>query len=314
VSKPSVSVSTPDLAIERAWEPRRQRWLTRRDVAFLTLTLAATAWAWRPLTMVISRSLGSDEQYQHYSHIVLIPVIVLYLLFQNRVVITRVSAAAPAAGSIVFAFGAAIVWIATASRMVTHVDYRLSAATFGLVVAWLGAFTLAYGVRAVRASLYPLTFLGFMVPMPPAAIHSVIVFLQHASAEVSGILFGLIGMPVFRQGDLVFALPGLTIQVAEECSGIRSSLALLIIGFLISYIALRTSWARAVFVAAVIPVAIFKNAVRIVVLSWLAIHVDPAFISGGLTHRTSGIPVFLLALSILGGMVWLLRRLEARAT
>jgi exosortase len=120
-------------------------------------------------------------------------------------------------------------------------------------------------------------------------------------------------MPVFRQ-DLVFALPGITIQVAEECSGIRSSLALVISGLVIAYIFLRTPAARIAFVVLIVPVAIAKNALRIVALSWLSVHVDPSFITNSLAHRTSGLPVFGLSLIVLGTIAWFFRKAESALT
>src|SRR5262249_49767303 len=138
-----------------------------------------------------------------------------------------------------------------------------------------------------------------------------IVLLQKGSAEVTYVIFDLLGVPVYREG-FFFALPGLAIEVAEECSGIRSSLALLITGVLASHLLLRRAWSRAVFMAGIVPIAIVKNAVRIVVLSLLAIHVDKGFITGSALHQRGGIPLFFVTLLMVGGVVWLLQRLEAR--
>ena len=313
MSKRSLSVPTPDLALEATWAPVRRRvWLTRREITFLVLVAAAVVWSWRPLTTVIVRSLWVED-YEHYSHIILLPFIVGYLLYLSRVAIYRHATTSLQPGGIVFGLGFALAGIAPTSILTGDAEHRLSLVMLGLVVMWVGAFLLAYGPDALQATLYPFALLIFMVPLPPKAVHGVIVFLQRASAEGSAILFGLIGMPVFRQGEFIFSLPGLTIQVAEECSGIRSSLALLISGLVMAYFFLRTPWARAAFAAATIPVAIVKNSVRIVALSWLSVHVDPSFIAASTTHRTSGIPVFMLAISILAGIMWLLRRAEARS-
>ena len=62
-----------------------------------------------------------------------------------------------------------------------------------------------------------------------------------------------------------------------------------------------------------VPLAIVKNAVRIVVLSLLGIYVDPGFVGAGVLHRYSGLPVFALAFAILGAIIWLLQRSEARS-
>jgi len=61
----------------------------------------------------------------------------------------------------------------------------------------------------------------------------------------------------------------------------------------------------------VVPIAVFKNAVRIVTLSVLSIYVNPSFLTGNLHHR-GGIVFFLLALGLIFGLTELLRRLEAR--
>ena len=52
-----------------------------------------------------------------------------------------------------------------------------------------------------------------------------------------------------------------------------------------------------------------KNAVRIVLLSWLAVHIDPNFVTGSALHEKGGIPLFVVSVTILGDIAWLLRRL-----
>ena len=279
------------------------------EAGFLLLIALSVAWAWQPLTTVIGRSLKSEE-YAHYSHIVLLPFISGYLLYLNRDAILRHARPGPRTGILLGLAGTATIWFAGAS-IIGELDSRLSLAMLGLVTFWAGSFVICYGVRGLGNAAFPFVLLIFMVPLPPAALTATIVFLQRASAEASALIFALIGMPVFRDG-FVFALPGLTIQVAEECSGIRSSLALLISGLMMASLLLRGTWTRVVFILLIVPVAIVKNAVRIVGLSWLAIHVDPSFIAGSTVHRTSGIPVFLASLLILGGLAALLRRCERK--
>jgi len=150
----------------------------------------------------------------------------------------------------------------------------------------------------------------FMAPLPPVLLHSIVGFLQRASAEASALIFQLIGVPVFRQG-FVFALPGLTIEIAEECSGIRSSVALFIVGLVAAHLYLASTWTKVAVALLSVPVAIAKNAIRIVVLSLLSMYVDPGFVGPGLLHRNSGIPVFAMAFASLGAIIWLLHKSEA---
>jgi exosortase/archaeosortase family protein len=107
----------------------------------------------------------------------------------------------------------------------------------------------------------------------------------------------------------VFSLPGITIEVAEECSGIRSSLILLIMSLLAGHLYLRSAWTKTLLSAATLPLGIVKNGIRIVTLTLLSIYIDPSFLTGQL-HQKGGIVFFLLALVILAPVLWLLQRLE----
>ena len=135
--------------------------------------------------------------------------------------------------------------------------------------------------------------------------------LQRSSAEVTALLFSVLHVPVYREG-FIFSLSKFTIYVAEECSGIRSFLALVITSLVAGHWFLTSGWARTALVVVVVPLAVIKNAFRIVGLTLLANYVDPTYLTDSALHRTGGIPMFLLSLIVLIGVVWLLRRWESR--
>ena len=72
--------------------------------------------------------------------------------------------------------------------------------------------------------MFPLFFLAFMIPLPEIVVDSLEEASKQASAEVASWLFLISGTPFLRTGTM-FQLPGITITVAKECSGIRSSLS-----------------------------------------------------------------------------------------
>jgi exosortase len=185
----------------------------------------------------------------------------------------------------------------------------LSLMTLSSVLFWVGGFIYFYGTASFRKAIFPLTFLILMVPIPNAMVEKIIFILQHASAEASYFIFKLTGVPIFREG-LVFHLPGISVEVAEECSGIRSSIALFITTILASYLFLRSGFRRSILILTILPLAIFKNAVRIVTLSLLAVYVDKSFLTDSLLHKRGGILFFILALALLAPVLWLLKRSE----
>ena len=186
-------------------------------------------------------------------------------------------------------------------------EWLLSAETVSLVLIWVGAFTFFYGATTLRAAAFPMAFLLLMVPIPESILGRVINLLQSGSTDIAYFLFRTAGVPVLRQGFLL-TVPGVTIEVAKECSGIRSSMALFITCLLAAHLFLRTGWRKLLFVLLAFPVALIKNGVRIVTLTLLSVYVDPSFLTGNLHHK-GGIVFFLLALLILAPVLMLLEKI-----
>lgn len=151
-----------------------------------------------------------------------------------------------------------------------------------------------------------------MIPIPEVILRPIVRFLQTGSAEVSYWVIRSVGVPIFRDGFL-FTLPGLTIEVAEQCSGIRSGISLFLVGILAGHIFLKSGWRKLALAAAVVPITIAKNGLRIVTISLLGAYVDRQVLSGPL-HRAGGIPFFLVALVLLAVVLWALRRGESPKT
>lgn len=275
-----------------------------RNGAAVLLWISLCLWFLPVLEQLLSFSLTEE----HFSHVVLIPLVSLYLLAQGRHSVLASREWSPIPGGLVLALG--LLCYACADMPERETD-KLAMATLAFVILCWGLFLVCFGATSFRGHSFALVFLLFMVPLPSFLLEQVIGVLQRSSAEVSALLFSLIGIPVFRDG-FVFSLSQFTIHVAEECSGIRSFLSLVIVSLLAGHWFLRTGWARTGLVGIVVPLAVGKNAMRIVGLALLANYVDPAFITNSPLHRSGGIPLFALSLLVIAGLVWVLRRVEAR--
>jgi exosortase C (VPDSG-CTERM-specific) len=245
-----------------------------------------------------------------YSYVLLVPFISLYLVWWRRQEWTRESVAAPwlAVGPVTG--GLVLVgafWLAVGFGWQPARQDYLSLMSLAFLLCFLGICLGLLGAKTLRTLAFPAGFLIFMVPFPVVVEHGFEAFLQHASAEASYLLLKLSGTTMFREGTL-FVLPGITLEVAPECSGVRSSLVLFITSLLAGYLFLRGRWARTALAVAVIPLGILRNAVRILVLAQLCIHINPDMIDSSL-HRRGG-PVFfvisLVPLFLL--LVWMRRR------
>jgi exosortase len=243
-----------------------------------------------------------------FSQIPLIPFISCYLVYGNRNAIFSEISYGWKLGLGLILPGVVSLGAGQFNLLSLRSTNQVVLVVFGMVLIWMGMFAVFFGTRAFRIATFPLLFLLFTIPIPEPALSNFIVFLQKGSADLAEMFFGLARVPYFRQG-FIFELPKVTIRVAEECSGIRSTLALLITTVLASHLFLRSNWKRLLLVLLVVPVAIFKNGLRIATLSILAIYVNPGFLQGNLHHR-GGIVFFVIALLPMALLLLWLERSE----
>jgi exosortase C (VPDSG-CTERM-specific) len=243
-----------------------------------------------------------------HSYISFIPFVSAYLIYTQRRKLPSDYCSAPGLAMIplVAAVGAlAATWILPLSRN----DY-LALFAFSFVCFLAAGGFLFLGRRWMAAAAFPFAFLFFLVPLPDGAVDWLETASKLGSAEAANLFFNMSGTPALRDGT-VFALPGITIQVAQECSGIRSSWVLFITSLLAAHLFLKKPWRRFVLVAAVIPLGILRNGFRILVIGLLCVHVGPEMIHSPV-HRQGGPLFFGLSLVPLFLLLWWLRRGEAR--
>jgi exosortase len=305
----SPSVLTPEKrslpAGRRPWKPTAGAW---RHLLFFAFSIAVVFAFFAPLRLLFASASRSELN----SHTLLVPFASLYLLVSNRKEIFRDDARSFLPGALLIVLGMTLYVVGRGHATALSENDHLSLAVFSAVLIWCGGFLWMFGVEASRRAAFPLLFLGFLVPVPGFFMERIIGLLQYFSAEVSHLLFRLTGVPVYREG-FVFHLPGLTVEVARQCGGIRSSIALFITSVLAGHLFLGTGWRKVVLSLAVFPITVFKNGVRIVLLTLLGAYVDGRILASDL-HRRGGIPFFFMALVLLGLVLVALRRSERRSS
>jgi exosortase len=247
-----------------------------------------------------------------YTHILMIPVAFAYLIYVGRKRIFADRQKTWSYGAIaLLAVGALGYAIRLILGEAAQGEDALFLTTLSAMFVFWGLFLGYFGRRTFIAALFPLSFLLLMVPLPSFVLDACVRFLQTTSVGTIAVLFDLFNVTFFREGS-VFALPGLAIEVAPECSGIRSCFALIVLGLLASYLFLERYRHRAILMAAVFPVTIFKNALRIAFLAYLGAYVDKGFITDSMLHSEGGKPFLILAVLLLAPVLWALRRNEKK--
>ena len=162
-----------------------------------------------------------------------------------------------------------------------------------------------WGPPGVQRLAFPLGLLLFVVPIPPAVLSPIVLALQLFVSRGAVELLQLAGFTVLREGNVV-QLAGGPLFVAEACSGITSIVTLLPLGAVLAYFTERRLAARLALLAAVIPVAMFGNLVRVLatVVAADAMGIDRA--TGSWLHESAGLVTFTLECLLLMGLGTLL--------
>jgi len=260
----------------------------------------------KPLIALVRLSLTNEDA----SHLILIPFLTAGLLFMERRTIFNNLSFNTGGGIFLFLSVIIALSVRFAGDKVPP-DLRLTGNSLALILLWITGFAFSFGKAAVKSAYFSFLFLFLTVPLPNFLLERIISLLQAGSAEITEVLFNLTGVPVLRDG-LVFHLARVNIEVARECSGIRSTIALFILALPVVHYSLHSLWRKLFFLTCAFFMMILKNGIRIVTLSLLAMYVDPSFLSGTLHHK-GGIVFFLLGLLLLLPVLLLLRRGESPA-
>jgi len=273
---------------------------------FLVLVIVSAFVFWTTLRILVHFSLWGDNLYDKSSYTMAIPFISVALVFFERREIFASVHYGFRTGIILLLAGLILDWSAGPALKQLGSDASLSIKMLALVILLLAAFILCYGTRAFRAGAFPLLFLVLTVPIPDRLLDKPLTAVQYGSTGVCSLLFSLAGVPHVRNG-LEFSLSDVTIEVAKECSGIHSTLAILIISLIAGHLYLPSLWRKVTLVLFALPIVCVTNGLRIAGLTLLAEYVNPNFLHGNLHHR-GGFVFFSLALLLLFGILHVLRK------
>jgi exosortase len=269
----------------------------------LFLTAISLLAAWRPLQEAFSLAIHDEE----YTHLLLIFPIAAALVWLEW----RSDNSLPTPGLRTGLF------LMTISLLVAGVtrwgirplpDERLTGEMLALVTWWVGCFVLCFGTRISRSLLFPLGFLFLLVPLPRFLLNEIVTWLQQGSAFAARCMFSVAGVPVTQDGFLL-SIPDLTVEVAKECSSIRSSSMLLVTTMLLAQLFLRTPWRKWLVILLAIPLSVFKNGLRIFTIAMLGTRVDESYLTGRLHHQ-GGVVFFAVGLAGIFLVLWILHRGE----
>lgn len=207
-----------------------------------------------------------------YSHGYLVPLVSLYLIWEQRERF-RLLPTAPAyfMAAIVICASLALLLISRSSAFI-----QLEAASLFLIIP--GVLLLLLGRQITRAVLLPWLYLSFTLPWFDLFLDRLQPPFQRLTAILGTKLLSLI-YPVFLN-DIHIQLPSITMEVAKECSGIGFFISVLAIGIPLVYLT-QHSWNRAALVLSLgLLITILANGFRVAMAGIMGESFGPELLHG----------------------------------
>jgi exosortase len=239
-----------------------------------------------PTMMYVAKSSWSTEQGAH-GPIVMAAGLWLLIRQAKTAIAHRES---PPTGRVLLLFFPLLIgyFLARTTEIVEVEGYLMYALLVTAIYATVGG-------RVLKLLWFPILFLLFVFPPPDTLVAAVTQPLKIALSQLSiKMLYGL-GYPIAGAG-VTIQIGQYQLFVAEACSGLNSLISLSAISLFYVYIRHEADWRYALMLMiCVVPVAIFANFVRIIILVLITYYGGDAMAQGFL-HGFAGIFMFMTAL------------------
>lgn len=245
---------------------------------------------------MVDRWMARDS---YYAHGFLIPIISLFWVFQKRDQLSLIERQTEP-------FGLIILFIACAVQIFSSLFRIYFISAFSLVFMIFGAVYFLYGRKVLKEIWFPIIFLLLMIPLPLLFISEVTLKMKFFVSEISTFLINAIGIKAIRQGSYILT-PNAVCLVGDPCSGLRSFLAFLCLGFVFSYSDKLSPWKKLVLISSGLPLAVVSNVVRVFAMSLIGEIYGMDLAKNKVVHDGAGVSVFVIALIL---FIFLRKKLE----
>jgi exosortase D (VPLPA-CTERM-specific) len=247
----------------------------------------------------------SDWPREDYNYCYLIPLVVLYLIWEKKNELAA-EPAVPSWGGLLFLIpGILLFWVG-----------ELAGEAYSLYISsWLvgvGLLWLHIGWRKLKVITFALFMALTMFPLPHFLNTKLTFGLKLISSQLGVLLLHLYGMSAYREGNVI-DLGFTQLQVVDACSGLRYLFPLLIMGILLAYFYRAALWKRLLLVVSTIPLTIVINSLRIALTGIIYAHWGAAA-ADGFFHGFSGWLIFMVSFAVLLVEIWVLRRIAPGPT
>ncbi|NWH03699.1 VPLPA-CTERM-specific exosortase XrtD [Desulfobacter latus] len=265
---------------------------------FLILTglygLLLLALYYSSLQWLVLRDWVKDD----YSHCILIPFIIGYLVWEKHRLIDTAVSRPSKKGFYLFIPGLCLFWLGELAGEYFTSYFSLWMLVFGL--CWIHL-----GWKKLKIVLFPMIFSLSMFPLPNFINNRITLELKLLSSKIGVMMMQVYGMSAYREGNVI-DLGFTRLQVVDACSGLRYLFPMIVLSILVVYFYPAKFWKRAIVVASSIPLTIFSNSLRIALTGILSQRFG-AKVTEGFFHDFEGLMIFMFTLGVLLFEIWILK-------
>ena len=267
-------------------EVQQEMWSSARRVIWVIATALAVFVFFGSTTWTMVRLWNTSGT---YSHCFLVLPAFVWLLWERRSALSRLSAS-PAWPALLVLTLLGLIWfvadLAAANAPAQLAMVAIVSATVAAVFGWQWA----------RALAFPLAFLFMAVPVGDFLIPH----MMNWTADFTVATLQMSGVPVRRNG-LYFSIPSGNWEVVEACSGFRYLFASLMAALIFAGSFYRSTASRAAFVIGVLALAVIANWLRAYGIVLLA-HLTDNRLATEVDHFAYGWVFFAVVMSIAFGV------------
>lgn len=242
---------------------------------------------------------------EDFNYCYLVPVMVLYLVWEKRRELSLVPTASSWHGLVPLLLGIVLFWLGELGGEY----YTQYLAAWLVLVGFIG---ILFGLPKLMVLRFPLLFLILMFPPPSAIYNNLTLQLKLISSRLGVQMLQLAGMPAYREGNVI-DLGFTRLQVVDACSGLRYLFPLLALAIFVAHRGRVTGWKMLIIAASAIPLTIVTNSLRIASVGFLQPLLGPQ-VAEGFFHDFSGWLLFMVSVGLLMLEMKMLSRIGSEPT
>ena len=223
----------------------------------------------------------------NFSHGFLIPFVALYMVWYKKNEISLISHESSKTGIYIIIFGMLV-------HVAGNVGAELFLMRFSMIITLAGIIIYYYGYKMFWQVMIPVAYLILMIPIPAIIWNKIAFPLQLFAANISSQTINLLGIPVFREGNILH-LANTSLEVVDACSGLRSLTSLIALTGAFAFLAPLSIFKKWILFFSAIPIAVAVNVIRLTITGAMAAWIGPETAHGFL-HDMSGLIIFGAAL------------------